>query len=104
MAALANSDFLEQMGDNDNNDSSSERVNPDKAVVGQGIEVSTPLKGEKSLKRHSTDIVDMDIDITTKKPRVSTQGKEVVDLEEDDEESINKRKGTTVEEEHNDQS
>ena len=46
----------------------------------------------------------MDIDITTKKPRVSTQGKEVVDLEEDDEESINKGKGTIVEEEHNDQS
>ena len=46
----------------------------------------------------------MDIDITTKKPEVSTQGKEIVDLEEDDEESINKGKGTIVEEEHNDQS
>ena len=56
------------------------------------------------MKRHSTYIVDKDIDIITKKSRVSAQGKEVVDLEEDDEESINKGKGTIVEEEHNDQS
>ena len=46
----------------------------------------------------------MDIDITTKKPRVSAQGKDVVDLEEDGEESIFKGKGNIVEEEHNDQS
>ena len=44
----------------------------------------------------------MEIDITTNKPRVSVQSKEIVDLEEDDEESINKGKGTIVEEEHND--
>ena len=46
----------------------------------------------------------MEIDITTKKPRVSIQSKEIVDLEEDDEESMNKGKGTIVEEPHNDQS
>ena len=44
----------------------------------------------------------MVIDITTKKPRVSAKAKEVVDLEEDDEDSINKGKGTILEEEHND--
>ena len=33
LVALANSDFLEQMGDNDSNDSSSDRVNLDKVVV-----------------------------------------------------------------------
>ena len=46
----------------------------------------------------------MEIDITTKKPRVYVQSKEIVDLEEDDEQSINKGKGAIVEEEHNDQS
>ena len=49
LASLANSGFLEQMGDNDNNDSSSDRVNPYKVVVEQGTKVPTPLKGEKSL-------------------------------------------------------
>ena len=31
LATLANTDFLEQMGDDDNNSSSSDRINPDKA-------------------------------------------------------------------------
>ena len=39
LVALANSDFLEQMGDNDNNDSSSDIVNPNKVVVEQGTQV-----------------------------------------------------------------
>lgn len=34
LAALANTDFLEQMGDDDNNSSSSERINKDKVVEG----------------------------------------------------------------------
>ena len=72
LVALVNSDFLEQMGDNDSNDNSSDRVNLDKVVVRQGTKVPTPLKGEKSLKTHCTDTSDMQIDITTKKPRVST--------------------------------
>ena len=104
LVALANTDFSEQMGDDDSNSSNSDRVNLDKVVEGQGTKVPTPLKGEKSLRRHSTDTTDMDIDITTKKPRVSAHSKEIVDQEEDDEESINKGKGTIVEEEHNDQS
>ena len=46
LVALANSDFLEQMGDNDSNDSSSDRVNLDKVVLEQGTEVPTPSKGK----------------------------------------------------------
>ena len=46
----------------------------------------------------------MEIDINTKKPRVFVQSKEIVDPQEDDEQSISKGKGTIVEEEHNDQS
>ena len=92
------------MGDDDRHSSSSDRINPDKTVEGQNIEVPTPLKGDKSLKRHSTNTTDMEIDITTKKPKVFVLSKEIVDLEEDDEQSINKSKGTIVEEEHNNQS
>ena len=62
------------------------------------------LKWEEFFERHSTDIADMEINITTKKPRVFVQSKEIVDLEEDDEESINKGRFTIVEEEHNDRS
>lgn len=99
LATLANIDLSEQMGDDDGNSSSSDMINPDKVVEGQGTKVPTPLKGDKSLKRHSTYTTDMEIDITTKKPRVFIQSKEIVDLEEDDEQSINKGKSTIVEEE-----
>ena len=68
------------------------------------MEVPTPLKGEKYLKRHFVDTSNMEIDVTTKKSRVSIKSEEIVDLEDNDEQSINKGKGTIVEEEHNDQS
>ena len=71
-------------------------VNPDKDVTEQRTEVPTPLKGEKSLKRHSTDTVDMDIDVSSKKARTSAQPIEVISINEDDEGSINKGKGTIV--------
>ena len=32
----------------------------------------TPFKGESSLKRPATEVTNMEIDTTTKKPRVST--------------------------------
>ena len=73
LAALANSDFLEQVEDNGRNGSDSNMVNPDKDVTEQRTEVPTPLKGEKSLKRHSIDTVDMDIDVSNKKAKTSTQ-------------------------------
>ena len=41
----------------------------------------------------------MEIDTTTKKPRVSTQGKEIVTLEDDEEESINQMQGFPIGEE-----
>lgn len=46
----------------------------------------------------------MDVDVATKKPRISTQDQEIVDLEDDDERDINKGKATIVEEESNHQS
>ena len=41
----------------------------------------------------------MEIDTTAKKPRLSTQGKEIVTLEDDEEESINQMKGFPITEE-----
>lgn len=46
----------------------------------------------------------MDVDVASKMPRISFQDKEIVDLEDNDEGSINKGKGTIAEEEPNDQS
>ena len=92
------------MGDDDRHSSSSDRINQNKATEGQNTEVPTPLKGKKSLKRQFANTADMQIDVTTKKPRVFVQSKEIVDLEQDDEQFINKGKGTIVEEEPNDQS
>ena len=80
LATLANTDLLEQMGDDDRHSSSGDIINLDKVVEGQNTKVPTPLKGEKSLKGHSINIADMEIDITTKKPRVFVQNKEIVDL------------------------
>ena len=50
--------------------------------------IITPFKGERSLKRPATKVTNMEINTTTKKPRVSIEGKEIVTLEDDEEESI----------------
>ena len=104
LVALANTDLLEQLEVGDRNNSNSERNNTDEAVKNNHVEVPTPLKGEKSLKRPSTDTDDMDVDLVTKKPRMSMKDKEIVDIDDDDERSINKGKATVVEEEPHDQS
>lgn len=59
----------------------------------------TPFKGERSLKRPATDVTNMEIDTTTKKPRVSTQGKEIVTLQDDEEKSISQMQGFLITEE-----
>jgi hypothetical protein len=45
----------------------------------------------------------MDVDVATKKPIISIQNREVVDLEDDDERSVIKGKSAIVEEESNEQ-
>jgi len=63
-------------------------------MVDPVVGLITPFKGERTLKRPAIDITNMEIDTASKKPRVSSQGKEVVDLDDDDDEhSINKIKG-----------
>ena len=62
----------------------------------------TPLKAEKSMKKHSADTIDMDEDVDTKRPRISKQSNNIVNIDDDDERSINKGKTTIVEEESQD--
>lgn len=70
LVALANTGLFEQLEVGDRSSNNSERSNQGKATNNQ-TKVPTPLKGEKSLKRHSTKTVDMDEDHVTKKPRMS---------------------------------
>ena len=44
-------------------------------------------------------MIDMEVDVTTKRPRVSNQDKEIVALDDDEEESINQIQGFPIEEE-----
>ena len=70
LVALANTNLLEKIEDGDRNNSSSGRNNPDKITKDQEIEVPTPIKWDKSMKRHSTDTADMDVDVANKRPRI----------------------------------
>ena len=96
--ALANTDLFEQIEVGNGSSNNSERDSQDKAS-GKQTEVPTPLKVEKSLKRHYVDTMEVDEDVSTKRPRLSESSKEVVDIEDDDDRSINKGKSTIVEEE-----
>ena len=103
LAAIANTDLFEQVEVGDGNSNNNEKSNQERAIVKQK-ELPTPLKAEKSLKRHSADTMEMDEDVATKRPRISEQSKEIVNIEDDDERSINKGKTTIVEEESQGQS
>ena len=97
LAALANIDLFEKIRVGNDSSNNSERNSPDKATSKQ-TKVPTPLKAEKSLKRHFVDTMEVDEDVSTKRPRLSESSKEIVDIEDDDDRSINKGKATIVEE------
>ena len=98
LAALANTDLLGQIEIGNGSSSNGDRSNQEKAIVKQ-TEIPTPLKTEKSFKRHSANTMEVDEDASTKRPRLSESSKEIVDIEDDDDRSINKGKATNVEEE-----
>ena len=66
LATLANTDLFEQIEVGDRSSKNSERSNSSKAIDNQ-IEVLTPFKGEKSLKRHYVETMDMDVDPVNKR-------------------------------------
>ena len=74
-----------------------EKESEERTVVDLVTRLITPFKGERTLKRPAIDITNIEIDTTSKKPMVSAQGKEVVDLDDDDDEhSINQIKGIQI--------
>lgn len=103
LVALANTNLFEQVEIGDGSSNNSERNSLGKDTCKQA-EVHTSLKVEKSPKRHFADTMDMDEDVATKRPRMFEPSKEIVDIQDDDERSINKGKATIVEEESQEQS
>ena len=91
LALMANKSYI---GHNDNmagDEHAVDKGSEEKTMVDPITGLITPFKGGKTLKRPTIDITNMEIDTTSKKPRVSALGKEVVDLDDDDddEHSIN---------------
>lgn len=102
LAALANTDLLEQVELGNGSSSNGDQSNQNQALIKQ-TEIPTPLKAEKSLKRQFADTMEVDEDASTKRPRLSESSKEIVDIEDGDDRSINKGKATIVEEESQEQ-
>ena len=61
--------------------------------------ILTPFKDERSLKRPITYMTNMEVDVSTKRSKVSNQDKKIVTLDDDEEESINQIQGFPIEEE-----
>ena len=99
LTLIANHSYIEQDVDMSNNEQEEDKGSEEHAMVDPIIGTNTPFKGERTLKRPATKVTNMEIDIATKKPRVSTQGKEIVTLDDDDEESINQTKEIPITEE-----
>ena len=103
LAALANTDLLEHVELGNGSSSNGDQSNQNQEAIKQ-TKIPTLLKEEKSLKRPSADTMEVDENTSTKRPRLSELGKEIVDIEDDDDRSINKGKPTIVEEESQEQS
>ena len=93
---MANHSYIEQNVNTSNNDQEEDKGSQEQEMVDPITGVITPFKGERTLKRPVTEVTNMDIDTATKKPRISIQGKEILDLDNDDEESINQIKGIHI--------
>lgn len=105
LAALANSDFLEPIIGIEFTDNTSETQGMYNTIVVQGTEIPTLHKGEKSLKRQSADTADMEVDIPSKRAKISSNHVHIISLDEDnDQGSINQETIVIITEEKEDQS
>ena len=90
LALMANKSYIEHGADMTVDEQEVDKGSEEKTMIEPVTGLSTPFKGEKTLKNPATDITNMEIDTISKKPRVSSQGKELVELDDDDDEhSIN---------------
>ena len=71
LAVMANHSYIEQDVNMSNNDQEEDKGSQEQEMVDPIISVITPSKGERTLKRPTPEATNMDIDTTTKKPRVS---------------------------------
>ena len=99
LVAESNHNYTEQ--DVEVSSSGQEEYNGSEAqtMIDPIIGIPMPYKDEISLKRPIIKVTNMEVDVTAKKPRVSNQRKEIVTLEDDEEESINQIQGFLIQEE-----
>ena len=103
LAALANTNLLEQIECGNGSSNNQNQNTQDQQPIKQA-QIPTPFKVEKSLKRPSADTMEVGENTSVKKPRLAEVGEEIVEIEDDDDRSINKGKTTIVEEESQGQS
>lgn len=96
LALIANHSYIEHDVDMSSNEQEEHKGSKAQVMVDPITGTITSFKGERTLKRPATKVTNMEIDTTTKKLKVSTQGKEIVTLENDEEESINQTKGFPI--------
>ena len=96
LALKANHSYIEQDDDMSSNEQYKDKELEAHVMVDPITGINTPFKGERSLKRPVTEVTDMEIDNVAKKPRVSSQGKEIVTLEDEEEECINQIQGFPI--------
>ena len=97
LVALDNTDFLETIESANGSSNDQDQDNQDQQIVSQA-QIPTPLKIEKSLKRPSVDVMEVDQNTSAKKPKLAGI-EEIVEIEDDEVRSTNKDKTTIVEEE-----
>ena len=98
LSSLANSNLLEQIEYGNGSSNNQNQSTQDQRPIKQA-HIPTLFKAEKSLKRPSADTMEVDENTSVKKPRLVEAGEEIVEIEDDDDRSINKGKTTIVEEE-----
>ena len=97
LAALANTDFLEAIESVNGSNNEHDQNAKDQQTVSQ-TQIPTPYKVEKSLKRPSADVMEVDQSTSTKKPKLE-EIEEIVEIEDDEVRFTNKDNTTIVEEE-----
>ena len=97
LAALANTDFLETVDSANGSSDEQDQHAQDQQATSQP-QIPTPYQVEKSLKRPSTDIMEIDPGTSSKKPRLP-EIEEVVEIEDDEDRSTNQDITTFVEQE-----
>ena len=96
LALKANHSYIGEDVEMSSNRKKEDKGSEAQTMIDPIIGILTPFKGERSLKRPITKVTNMEIYTTAKKPGVSSQVKEIVTLEDEEEESINQIQGFPI--------